>query len=203
MKGVRIKIIFGWRPYWSATLLTGLLTKSVESIGSRTVVTQGHSQRTYADQVGEDPVFPRTSSRLTEKLSPCLGGPLNKVEINIAEFMTINTKTVFKPCFYEIENPTSWKRRMFFRRLFRTFIMWKKNRCLHHWTLTPPHSGIPHRSDYIHDWINFVQFIPGNSFRVSSCLIEHWHLLGAGLPFMRQGKGSNCKDEKQAVNLGV
>lgn len=126
MKGVRIKIIFGWRPYWSATLLTGLLTKSVESIVSRTVVTQGHSQRTYADQVGEDPVFPRTSSRLTEKLSPCLGGPLNKVEINIAEFMTINTKTVFKPYFCEIENPTSWKRRMFFRRLFRTFIMWKK-----------------------------------------------------------------------------
>lgn len=148
----------------------------MESMVSRTVVNQGHSQRAYVDQVGEEPVFPRTSSRLTEKLSPCLGGPLSKVEINIAEFMTIITKTVFQPYFCEIENPTSWKRRMFFRRLFRTFIMWKKKKIGAYITepSSPPHSGIPHRSDYIHDWINFVQFIPGNSFRLS-CLIEHWH----------------------------
>lgn len=74
---------------------------------SRTSVTQGQSQRVYADQVGEEPDFPRTSPRQTEMLSPCLGGPLRKEEISNAEFMTINTKTVFEPYFWAMGSLTS------------------------------------------------------------------------------------------------
>lgn len=147
---------------------------------SRRVVTQSHSQRTYADQVREEPVSPRSSSRLTEKLSPCLGGPLSKVEINIAEFMTIHTKTVIQPYFCEIENPTSWKRRMFFRRLFRTFIVWKKNRCLHHWTLIT--STLRHSSQVrLHSWLDLL------------CAVYTWKFLQIVIMFNWTLKFARCR----------
>lgn len=77
-------------------------------------------------QVREEPVFTRTSPRLTETLSPCLGGPLSEAEISNAVSTTISVKVAFGSHFWQIEKPAG-RRRMLSGRICKAFIhekMW-------------------------------------------------------------------------------